>query len=225
MIVSLVFVHILSGALGLLAGFSILFSAKGSPSHKLVGRAFFCSMMILGLTGAIIGFARWIPLSALNGLLICYFVLTSLLVIRRRGPNTRRYEWLLALVGSILIVAYVVFGFEARGMPDGKLGGFPGMIYFVFAGITAVAVVGDGRYLRVSSPSGRGWVVRHLWRMFFPFFMAAAAFFLGQAKLFPPAIQQSASIFLPVVIVVGAMLFWSVQVGFATAWGRGKFSG
>jgi uncharacterized membrane protein len=206
---SLVFIHILSGAIGLLTGFLIILLAKGTNLHKRIGKSFFYAIMVLGLTGAIVGFSRWIPLSALNGLLVCYFVLTSLLVIQKEKPLTLKFERILALFGGVLVVSYILFAFEAGNMPEGELGGFGSTSYLVFGAITAFAVVNDAHYLLKQQQSVRARIIRHLWRMLFPLFMAAAAFFLGQAKLFPPSIQQSLIIFVPVFIAVGAMLSWN----------------
>lgn len=217
---SLVFIHILSGTIGLLTGFTILLFAKGTILHKRIGKSFFYTMLVLGLTGAIVGFARWIPISALNGLLVCYFVLTSLLAIRKEKPLTSKFELAMALFGSVLVISYILFAIEAGNRPERELGGFEATTYLVFGAITAFAVANDVHYLLKQQHSVRSMIVRHLWRMLFPLFMAAAAFFLGQAKLFPQSVQQSLIISVPVLIVVGAMLFWVARVYFAKSWNR-----
>jgi hypothetical protein len=38
-------------------------------------------------------------------------------------------------------------------------------------------------------------------------YMATASFFLGQAKLFPAAVRESGVLTVPVVLVIGAMLY------------------
>lgn len=220
MITGLVFVHILSGAIGLLSGFAVILFKKGSQLHKRIGKIFFYAMMVLGLTGAIIGFARWIPLSALNGLLVCYFVLTSLLAIQKENQVILQIERILACFAAALVISYLLFGNMARTMPEGMLAGFGSMTYFVFGFIAAFALASDVHYFLQQSLSVHSRRIRHLWRMFFPLFMATAAFFLGQAKLFPPQIQQSLVITMPVIIVIAAMLFWVVRVYLTGSWNR-----
>jgi hypothetical protein len=212
MIEALVFVHIFSGTVGLLCGFAILLFKKGTLLHKRIGSIFFYAMMVLGLTGAAVGFARWIPLSALNGLLVCYFVLTSLLTMQKGNSIIVSLERMLALLGAALVVSFILFGKIARSMPEGMLGGFDSIAYFVFGSVAAFAVASDVHYLLKQNHSVRARLIRHLWRMLFPLFMATAAFFLGQAKLFPAQIQQSFLIFVPVIIVIAAMLFWVARV-------------
>ncbi len=55
-------------------------------------------------------------------------------------------------------------------------------------------------------------LTRHLWRMCVAMFMATASFFLGQAKLFPPGVRQSGVLALPVLLVIGALVYWLVRV-------------
>jgi hypothetical protein len=42
--------------------------------------------------------------------------------------------------------------------------------------------------------------------------IATASFFLGQAKLFPPAVRASGVLRVPVLLVLGALLYWLVRV-------------
>ncbi len=210
----LVALHVLAGAVAMLFGFSILFIAKGSDTHKRVGLGYFYAMLALGSTGAAVATLRSIPLSLLNGLLVCYFVLTSLSTIRAGRAQRRKLDWMLAGFGAALLLGYVLAVFVARGMPGGMLGGFEVAAYVVFGLVTAMAVFGDLRYIRSGPRSPGARLVRHLWRMFFPLFMATAAFFLGQAKLFPVEIQQPSYLFVPVLLVLGAMLFWVCRAWF-----------
>jgi hypothetical protein len=43
-------------------------------------------------------------------------------------------------------------------------------------------------------------------------FMATASFFLGQAKLFPMPVRKSGVLWIPVVLVIGALLYWLVRI-------------
>jgi len=218
----LLVIHILSGALGLLTGFAVLLVTKGERLHRRLGQGFFLAMMLLGLSGTLVGVARGIPLSALNGLLVCYLVLSGRAVFRpvfrAEEQVIGQLERLLAIMGAVLVLAYLAFAMEAYGLPDGKLGGFGSPAYLVFALVTALAVAGDVRYLRRQSISMSGLVLRHLWRMLFPLFMATAAIFLGQAKLFPEELQTSPLLKLPVVIVFGSLLYWLLRVYLTRRW-------
>ena len=56
--------------------------------------------------------------------------------------------------------------------------------YIAFGTVMLLSAMADLRYVLKSGLSTVQKLVRHLWRMFFPMFMATAAFFLGQAKAF-----------------------------------------
>jgi hypothetical protein len=58
---------------------------------------------------------------------------------------------------------------------------------------------------------------RHLWRMCFALFIAATSFFLGQADLFPAELRHPALLGLPVLVVLGAMVYWLWRVRFRSA--------
>jgi hypothetical protein len=43
-------------------------------------------------------------------------------------------------------------------------------------------------------------------------FMATASFFLGQAKLFPADVRASGVLKIPVLLVIGALLYWVIRM-------------
>mgnify|MGYP005999744031 CR=1 FL=1 len=74
MMSSILLFHIFAGAVALLAGYTVICVKKGQVAHKYLGRAYVIAMLSLGLTGTYIAVVRGIPLSILNGLVLCYFV-------------------------------------------------------------------------------------------------------------------------------------------------------
>ncbi|MDO8863155.1 hypothetical protein Q6D67_15720 [Haliea sp. E1-2-M8] len=153
-----------------------------------------------------VAWVRDIPLSLLNGLLIGYFVLTAYQAIRHKqvGGN----DWLLFGLGVGILAGYGYCILILTGSGEVQLGGFSAGSYWAFALITLGALLGDLRYLLAGGLAGKGRLLRHLWRMLWPLFMATAAVFLGQAKLFPLALQQSGGLFVPVLTVLLVLLYW-----------------
>ena len=66
--------------------------------------------------------------------------------------------------------------------------------------------------LVLSGLRGARRLARHLWRMCFALFIAAASFFLGQADEFPEPLRIPALLALPVLAVLLAMLYWLWRV-------------
>lgn len=203
---TMLYFHILTGVVGVVSGFAVIGAKKGGNIHRVLGRTFVIAMLCLGLSGAVVAWVRDIPLSLLNGLLICYFVLTAHQAIRHKqvGGN----DWLLFGLGVGILAGYGYCILILTGSGEVQLGGFSAGSYWAFALITLGALLGDLRYLLAGGLAGKGRLLRHLWRMLWPLFMATAAVFLGQAKLFPLALQRSGGLFLPVLTVLLVLLYW-----------------
>ncbi|MDF2180287.1 hypothetical protein P2G88_18680 [Aliiglaciecola sp. CAU 1673] len=204
----LMYFHILAGIVGVLSGFAVLPLKKGSAIHRLLGKTFLISMLCLGFSGAIVAWIRDIPLSFLNGLLISYLVLTAYQVIKSANHQVTAKDWLLSGFGVGILLGYGYYIGLLISSGEAQLGGFDVGTYSFFALVTGGALLGDVRYLLVGGLAGKARLIRHLWRMLLPLFMATAAVFLGQAKLFPIALQQSGLLFVPVLTVLLALAYW-----------------
>jgi hypothetical protein len=78
-------IHIASGILALPAGTIAVAARKGSPLHVRAGTWFFASMLVLGITAAILEpFRTPLPGSPVAAIFVCYLVLTSWVTARRR---------------------------------------------------------------------------------------------------------------------------------------------
>ena len=198
-------VHILAGGLALVFGYVALYATKGATLHRKSGILFVYAMVTLSLSGALME-ALTKSLTSVNviaGLLTFYFVITALLTVRTRG---RASSWidaagvLMALTVSVLAFAA---GFELlnRGRPEAM----PSVIFGI---VGLLAAAGDIRMLRAGGIQGSRRIRRHLWRMCFAMWVAAASFFWGPPNRVPEVIRipalQAVAVLLPIV----AMLYW-----------------
>lgn len=204
--------HICAGAIALLAGYSVIIAKKGQLAHKYLGRVYVVAMLALGLTGTYIAVTREIPLSVLNGLVLCYFVLSALNTIWQAPKKTDVWDKLLFVLVILITMGFVWYSYLATQVEGGKLGGFGIEAYMVFGSVMFLCCAGDFRYLKSGGLSGNSRLVRHLWRMFFPLLMSTAAFFLGQAKHLPESIQRIELLLLPVVLVVLTTIYWITKM-------------
>ena len=208
----LIVLHIMAGAIALISGLLIIIFAKGNARHRLYGDIYLIAMLLLGLTGVVVATVRDIPLSMLNGFVLCYFVLSSLSTIRNTEYKINIFDKLLAVFACVLVFSFAWFAYQVTKTDSGQLGGFGIAEYIVFGSVMLFCAIGDIRYILKSGLSTVQKLVRHLWRMFFPLFMATAAFFLGQAKLFPKSLQSIELLVIPVLFVVFSMIYWSAKV-------------
>lgn len=208
-------VHIAGGALGLLSGTAAMIAVKGSLPHRIAGRVFFASMLVMAVMGGYLAALAAVRVSVLAAGLTGYLVGSGWLVARRADGKAGILEWLL-LAAAISVAAYGLhLGIEARnGRADVLDGGFvvPAAIYFVFSGVAAFGAVSDAWMLARGGLKGRSRILQHLWRMSMALYIAASSFFSGQQDLFPEALQGSFLLQLPQLLVIGLLVFWGLRV-------------
>ena len=195
--------HILAGVLALVFGYIALFAAKGATLHRKSGLLFVSAMVTMSLTGALVAFLNSSSVSVIAGLLSFYFVTTGLLTVRPRSQGPRwidRGAMLFAL--TVAALAFKTgFGLMNGGRPET----IP-MFIFGVAGVLAAA--GDIRVIRAGSIQGPRRITRHLWRMCFAMWVAAASFFWGPRGRVPDVIYYPALLPIPVLLPVAVMLYW-----------------
>jgi hypothetical protein len=203
----MLFVHILAGSLGLLSGYVALYASKGAAVHRKSGLVFVCVMLTMATTGFLISAIEGVA-PAINiptALLVFYLVVTALTTVRPL-PVPRAFD-AAGMVGAFVIaIGCVATAFVSIG----KGGAEAGAAYplFLFAGVALAAGNGDRRLIRDGAARGARRLRRHLWRMCFALALAATAFFLGQADVFPRPIRIRPLLALPVLTVLASMFFW-----------------
>lgn len=209
-------IHIAGGLLAILAGTVAAAARKGGRLHARAGTLFLGSMLVLGISGAILEpFSTPEPGSPLVGVFVCYFVLTGWMAARRRDGRTGWFEIAASAVALGIGALTAWGGFTGTvAAPDGV-----GPLY-VAAGLWVLAGLGDLRAAlrkRLTPPQR---IARHLWRMSFAFFIATGSFFLGQQDVMPQAVRGSPILFVLAMAPVAVMAFWLVRLRFAKAIGR-----
>ncbi len=182
---TILFLHILAGGLGLVSGYVALYVAKGAPLHRKAGLVFVCAMLPMSIGGMLIAAVEGVA-PAINiptALLTFYLVVTSLTTVRPIGDGARWLDAAAMLMAFAVSLTSFALGVNAIG----NGGAAAGMAYplFLFGGVALAAGVGDRRMIRAGGVRGPSRLKRHLWRMCFALFLAAMAFFLGQADVFP----------------------------------------
>jgi hypothetical protein len=96
--------------------------------------------------------------------------------------------------------------------------GIPIPILFIFGTVALLACAGDFRMLRRGEIRGPSRIARHLWRMCFALWIAAASFFWGPrarvARLIPEPFIKPALLAIPVLVPLLALLYWTFRVKF-----------
>ena len=213
-------VHLAGGVAALFAGTAAAVVHKGGTRHARAGTAFCVSMLVLGLSAAVLLPFKTPPESPIGGLMVCYFVATAWVTARRRDGSAGRFE-LVAGLAIVLIGALVIYGGVQESLDPSIRPGPPGPVWlFLLGGLCVLAEVGDLRFVQRGTLAPRSRIARHLWRMCFAFFMATGSFFLGQQDMLPAAMRGSAWLLLPAFAPFLLMLYWLVRVPWSRRFAR-----
>jgi len=197
--------HIAAGLMALLAGYLALAATKGAPWHRRAGMVFVYAMVVMSLSGALME-ALTKSLTSVNvvaGLLTFYFVATALRTVR---PKPQVLSWI-DTAGVVLAVGVSVLAFVA-GVEMARRGRPETAPSFIFGVVGLLAAAGDTRMIRAAGIHGPLRLRRHLWRMCFAMWVAAASFFWGPSERVPEIIRvpalQAGAVLTPIV----AMIYW-----------------
>ncbi|MEW6982563.1 hypothetical protein AAD001_07905 [Colwelliaceae bacterium 6471] len=218
----LIIIHTIAGSIAILSGFAALSVQKSASAHRTFGKIFVLAILFLGVTGIYVALSRSIMLSFVNGILLCYFVSTAWMTVKRRAGTVGNFEWIAFFVALSIVAMLITFAGIAAKSPDGKLNGFGPQVFYFFAIVASIAALFDLKMIINRGITGTQRIVRHIWRMCFPLFMSTAAFFLGQAKLMPEPIRKIEFLAIPVVVVLFAMAYWIIRVLYTKAYQTGQ---
>lgn len=214
----LLLLHLASGTLGMLSGFVAVFLRKGSRRHGIAGNVFVLSMLSLGASGAYMAILKSQPGNILGGTFTFYLVATAWLTGRRKQVTTGLFDWGALLVVAVVAAVELTYGFEALLSATGMKHGYPPGPYFFMGSVAGIASVGDIRMLLRGGIAGTQRIARHLWRMCFSLFIAAASIFLARQQLFPAILQKTGTLIFLSVLPLALMIFWLIRVRFAKAY-------
>ena len=195
-------VHIVSAVLALVFGYVALFAGKGSSLHRKAGMLFVYAMVVMSLTAALIAAVKPDRGSIIAGLLTFYFVLTSLMTVKQL-PWHRQISMFAMVWGFVLGLFAIWAGWwlAQRGRPEAAP-------MLIFSALSIGAAIGDWKMLQAGGLQGRARIKRHLWRMCFAMWVAAASFFWGPPNRVPELIRYPLVFPIPVLAPIAVMLYW-----------------
>jgi hypothetical protein len=210
---ALILLHVCSAAVALLSGFTAMAFRKGAGSHAVAGSIFVVSMLSMsGLGAYMAAFMKPNNGNVLGGALSFYLVATGWMAARRRDRNVGPFDFSALFVALAIGIAGVTWGLQAVSSPTGLKDGYRPGLYFVFASIALLFAAADVRMVIRGGFSGAQRIARHLWRMCLALLFATVSLYPGQARLFPASWRATNFLFVPHVLLIGAMLFGLYRV-------------
>ena len=219
--------HVGAGTLGILSGAAALSVRKGERLHRAFGTVFFLSMLTVSALAVYLAifvppiFSGAAPPSASVSvaILTIYLATTAWMTVRRKDGSVGLFEKGAFLVAFGVAAALLIFGLHAASIPTARPGEY--VPYFVFASFAAFAAAMDLRVILRGGISGAQRIARHLWRMCFALFFAAAFFFLGQQQVMPKIMRGSPILVVLALAPLALMIFWLFRVRFSNRFKTG----
>jgi uncharacterized membrane protein len=209
----LLLIHISGAVIGLLSGAMAMFFRKGSGLHGAAGSVFFVSMMCMSSTGAYVAwFDRPNKANFVVATLTFYLVTTAWRAARRREAKPNLFDRIALAVVLADGMAGLIWGLQAANSARGTKDGMPAAIYLIFGTIALLFASADFRMIRRGGVAGAKRIARHLVRMTVALLIALMSLYPGQARLFPAWFKATNLMFVPHVLLIGAMLFWTVRM-------------
>lgn len=204
--------HIGGGSLGIVSGYTAVFVRKGGNLHRISGTVFFAAMLAMGTMG--LALSVWIKQfgNIAGGTLATYLVLTAWLTVKRKAGTIGRAEPALFAAALATAGLLLYWGVRATMSVKGTFQGYGAPLYFAFGAFATLFAALDLKVILKGGVSGVARIARHLWRMCFALFFAAASFFLGQQKVMPAFMHGSPLLFIPAFAPLLLMVFWLVRV-------------
>jgi hypothetical protein len=202
------YAHITAGTLTLLTGVAAMALPKGSSLHRKAGNVFFGSMLVLGIAGVVLSLLKDPNMgNIMGGTTAVYMVATAWGTVIRPPGRAGYEEIAIALLGLVVTAGATTFGVLAMLASNGRFAGYPPLMYFIFAGVLALATALDCRMIARGGLTGTARTTRHLWRMSMAFFMATGSFFFGQPR-FVPTFMRETGLYIAAGLLPLVLLFY-----------------
>lgn len=203
MLAAILFPHIAAGTVAILARYAALALRKGGSLHEAAGRTFGVAMLVMAPFAIALAMTPGQRINLLPGALTIYLTLTAWGAVRRKPGTVGRLEVAGCLFAGALAAAGLIGGLSAEGGPAQS-------VLLLFGALAMLAAALDLRMLRRGGLVGFERLRRHLWRMCTALFVAAGAFFLGQADEFPNVVRGP-HLFILALTPLGALVFWMIR--------------
>ena len=211
--------HMLTGSVVVLSGAMAFLLSKGSSQHKLAGRLFVGSIVLMG---PIVATQAWLSPSSISSLgilfvfFIIYLVVSAWLTIRRSEPRIGSLDMLTPVFALCISIAGLILGYDAVSNPSAAEGLPPNEAYFFFSALAFVAMLLDIHHLKRGGVHGKHRIVRHVWRMSCALFFATSSLFTGPgAIVFPESVRGNPLLSIPEMLVVITSIFWIYRLLFS----------
>ena len=176
-------IHAIAGGSSLLAGIGAIFTKKGAKKHKGFGNVYFWSMLVVVVTGLIVGIYRGNLFIQTIAVFSFYMVFTGKRVLRyKKEVSPEILDWGFNIFS--MVVAFFMLGFG--GYIFSKVG-FAGAVpmLWVFGGLLLGMVLNDFKKMKSRKQEKNAWLFDHISRMGGSYIATTTAFLVINVRFQP----------------------------------------
>ncbi len=200
-------VHIAGGSIGLLTGLFNIIQKKGGKKHKLIGRVFYFSMLMAGLSSLVLSCLKPNYFLFMVGLFTLYMVVSGqryLNYSQQERQEIEKIDWVISII--MLLSGLLFIGLGTWSIV--KLNLF-GLVFVTFGTLGLLFVWQDFLNFNKKNSTKNHWLIGHLQRMTGAFIASITAFLVVNAKYFPDSIPGFVYWILPTIIFTPLIIKWS----------------
>lgn len=214
---SVMVLHALIGSVVVGSGAAALSLSKGSCQHKMAGRLFVVSMLLMVpvvVAGAWLSPGSVSLLGFLFVFFMAYLLVSAWSTVARPEGLISLVERAAPVVALCISLTGAVMGIEVISRTEVQ-GAAPKEAYFFFASLAFVAMLLDFNNLRQGGVRGKHRIIRHVWRMSCALFFATSTLFTGPGStVFPESVRGHTVLSVPQLAVFALALSWVVRLLF-----------
>lgn len=196
---TLLFIHVITGMLGLITGSINMVTTKGNNFHKVVGNSFVYSMLLAGVSAFIMAILHTNYFLLMVGVFTMYMTVSGKRYIARKSFNT--FDYTLAFSMFLAAVAFAALGFMLLLKNN-----LFGIVMIVFAFISFSFLYNDYKNLQLKIYRS---TAIHLQRIIGAYIASFTAFLVVNAKYLPQFIPGYVYWLLPTVIFTPIIIWFS----------------
>jgi hypothetical protein len=197
------FIHIISGTVGLISGTINMINKKGNKLHKQIGLFFFYGMLINGFSALVVACIHFNVFLFIVGIFSIYMVITAQRFLFLRGIHTgqkpKKGDWIVTYSMSLFGLFFMIYG--------GTLVAFSknfGIVLLVFGIISLLMVKQDITIYSGNIKNTNYWLLIHIGRMIGAYIASITAFLVVNNTMLPSLVAWLA----PGILLTPFIFYW-----------------
>lgn len=206
----LLIIHAFAGGCALISGLFAIFTKKGGKNHVLSGKIYFWSMLVVVISGLIVGAYKNNIFIQTIAVFSFYMVFTGKRVLRfKKAINPTKVDWIFNI--SSMLTALYMLGFGISVLIKKGFSGIAPML-LVFGGLLLAMCVQDFLKLKSRKWVKNAWLFDHISRMGGSYIATTTAFLVVNIHFQPAWIVWLLPTAVGTPILIRTSKLWKIKL-------------